>query len=76
VDVLDPTAMPAKDHAPPGPGLAPAELGDLLARLLGASRAAALLLAGFNPLRDSGGHSARLLIRLLAQALGREAERA
>lgn len=70
VDVLDERDFPATDYLMPG-GLTLAELITLLMPLTRSAGIAGFSLAGYNPEKDPGNHSARALIGLLGAVLGR-----
>jgi arginase len=69
VDVLDPSAMPAKATLTPGPGLGWSELESLLVSLCASSRVVALEVCEFNPEADASGDSARRLVAVIAAAV-------
>jgi arginase len=69
VDVLDAAELPARNHATPG-GLTRLEAGALLQALLAHPQVVALSMAGYNPEKDPDRVSARLLVELLAEAIG------
>jgi len=71
VDVLDHAEMPAKDYLTKGEGFSLSETQELLARLAGSPRAAALEVAEFNPDLDPGGIYAAKVVDLLAGAMAR-----
>ena len=68
VDVLDDAVMPAVDYRQPD-GLEPAELTELLRAAHQSGRMAGLSVAIYNPLLDPRGDGARLLVRILTDAL-------
>lgn len=76
VDVVDPAEMPAKNLATPGTGLSLAETGDLLLALVASPRVVALEVAGYDPSRDEGGRSARVLVDLLGRLWARKVKAA
>jgi arginase len=69
VDVLDEHDFPATDYLMPG-GLTLAELTSLLMPLTRLAGIAGFSLAGYNPQKDPGGHSAQALTGLLGAILG------
>jgi arginase len=71
VDVLDPTVMPAVDSPLPD-GLSTAEVKALLEPLVKDPAALGLQLTIYDPTLDPQRHAARLLVDLLAEALGRD----
>lgn len=68
-DVLDPRVMPAVD-TPEADGLEPEELLELLTPLVRHPGALGVELTIYDPTLDSGGAAGRLLVDLLARALG------
>jgi arginase len=70
VDLIGPAEMPAKVSTTPGEGLSWQEAGALLAALLASPRVVALEVAEYDPSRDPGGGCGRLLVELIAKAVG------
>ena len=70
VDVLAPEVFPAR-RVLTGGGLQAGELGELLGDLLAHPQVVALSVAGYDPERDPDRSSARVLVALIADAVGR-----
>jgi arginase len=71
VDVIDPSEMPAKHQAVPGPGLSFAEASDLVAALAASPRVVALEICEYAPDIDPGLATARRLVELVTRAAAR-----
>jgi arginase len=71
VDVVDPSEMPAKHQAVPGPGLSLDEASDLVAALAGSPRVVALEVCEYAPDIDPGLATGRRLVELVTRAVAR-----
>jgi arginase len=71
VDVIDPAEMPAKQSLTAGPGLALAEVSDLVTAILSSPRVIALEVTEFDPARDPDGTHARQIVDLVVRAAAR-----
>jgi arginase len=69
VDVVDPKFLPSVNYPTPD-GLTPDEASMMIRKLAGTHKLKALEVCAYNPAKDRGGSSAKVVIEILRSALG------